>query len=359
MDKNILILSTQYPHCGGAATFAYDLHNYLQKNNINSKCIFFVNNIISEKLLDPYKYGNIYMFKRNEINKYLNKLKTILENIDCIFAINYGVISIIKNLFNKKIIYISTGSPELTLGEDCPINNNISYMKYMNDNNNNFKIIRNNKNYKSIVDSSFTIIGTNDSKNLYHKIFPELINKMQVIFSLELLINIDKFNLNKKISYNNLDKKIDLIAIASSWDRKVKNVKLLYNIFQKYPKFNKVIIGKSSLYNFNEIENTIFIENIANYKVLEYLKNSKIIIIPSFFESACITLVEGLSQKCKIITSKNVGLSYLLPDEYICNDIYDINEWILNIDKIYKVNNLEYNIPDYSKINIFQDIFKL
>ena len=41
---NILVASTQYPHNGGAATLAYELHNYLQNNkNICSKCCFFLN----------------------------------------------------------------------------------------------------------------------------------------------------------------------------------------------------------------------------------------------------------------------------------------------------------------------------
>ena len=100
-------------------------------------------------------------------------------------------------------------------------------------------------------------------------------------------------------------------------------------------------------------------KSLPNKLVNNYLSKSKILLIPSYFESASIIILEALKCGCKVITSSNVGLHYLLPKKYLCNDVYDINDWINNINNILSVDEIYYNIPSYENINLSTDVFEL
>ena len=364
---NILVASTQYPHNGGAATLAYELHNYLQNNkNICSKCCFFLNKkedkLINNNitLLNPNNYGNIY--KTNNIIKDIK----LLDDIDCILAINYGIVPKIKEIYKKKIIYIVVGSPELTLGSECPNAKNISFNKFINDKEYDLTHMLSTKNHKinldSIKNSTFTIINSPNTRKIYERLFPNYIHKFKNFYTFESFVFIKKYNLTNNISYNNHNKEFDLITISSSWTRTVKNPKLVFNIFNKYKNLKKIIIGNNidkTGYSFNNTENTKIMTGLSNNLIIDYLSKSKILLLPSYYEAGGIIILEALKSGCKVITSTNVGLHYLLPEKYLCNDVYDINEWVNNINNILSVDEINYNIPSYEKINLATDVFEL
>lgn len=360
------IFSTQYQFYGGGGTFAYYLNNILTKNNINIKLFYFINsreyNIIKNtKLENPNELKNIQYItiKSKNIEKIFNENK-----FTKIIAINYGIIPHITKYYNSEIIYQIIGSPELTLGEYSPINCNISYTKFMKDYENIY-LDKDNLNYKynlkSIIYSNTCITNTILTDNIYKTIFKEHENKFKYIEPVDLIIYSLNHKIKNKYKYGvkYLERKYDLICISSNWDRKVKNVSLIQKIFKLLPSYNKIVIGNNVNKYFDEnYENITLLEFQSQKQIYKLLKNSKLYLLTSFFESASITLLEAIKCGCKVLTSKNIGLCNILNDECLCNDIYDENEWINKIENLNNQTIIKYNIKDYTESDLLNIYMK-
>ena len=187
---SILICSTQYPYLGGSATLAYDLNKYFLKNDINSKICYFLTkseinkyknlkNFYNDIMILPYIFNNKF---NNSIAESINQ--DFLENYDIlkkskiILAVNYGITPLLKT-FNYKgyIIYLIVGSPELTLGENCPINNKISYINFVSNNKINKYDFGENKHIElnsiSLNHSDNILANSMITKNIYEIIYKE------------------------------------------------------------------------------------------------------------------------------------------------------------------------------------------
>lgn len=366
-DVKIGVYSTQYPHNGGASTLAYNMHKYLCDNGINSKCCFFLHPKEERKirkkpqLLNPsnYKYvyhlPNEYKYIKQEQNKYKNTLNA-LKDVNIVIAVNYGIIPIIKNFYNGKMIYLLVGSPELTIGENSPINNNMSCINFLSDKNDVSLLKHSNNsilNKISLEESSIILTNTKQTNVVYNKIYPEYQKKIHYIGPIEYLMYKNMYNIKNNVECIQENRIYDLIAISNKWSRQVKNVKLVYSIFTRFPNLKKIIIGTSDKkYDFEKIPNTTIINKVENKEVHKYLNKSKILLFPSYFESAGIVILEALNNNCKILTSKNVGLSHYLDKKCVCEDVNEINEWVEKIYKLLTKNKFEHGFPETINNNL-------
>jgi glycosyltransferase involved in cell wall biosynthesis len=340
----IVICSTQYPHYGGAATEAYDLHKKILDNGVDVYCYFFLSeeeafHVKNNNLINPCSYPNIYYIVGSEYDSHKD-IQYIILNTPKIIAFNYGIIPHIKQKFTGKLIYIVTGSPELTLGNNSIVNNNVSSQKFLEQDYKTLypKLLDTHdamSNYESLTYATNVYISCEQTKQIYKKLYPEFSEKYTVVV-LEYALYSDKFHLKTNYYYNTddfINRKYSLIAVASSWKRTVKNVKLLYRLYEKMPNINKIIIGTpNDEYDFNNIPNTTVLPLISNDELHKYLVQSKYLILPSYYENGSIVLIEALSSGCKVVTSKNVGLSNILSESLVCNDVYDINDWVDRIN---------------------------
>lgn len=365
------IFTTQLPYDGGASTLAFDIYKYFIKNNLDTKICFFIKKKKLQSIKEIDKKDtilsdeNVYILPNREklIKKYSN-ITDELSHFNLVIAINYGVVSLIKKFYNNNILYLIVGSPELTLGNNSPVSNSISYNNFINSNSdiNDLEDNINVKMNKESLNSSHIIIANSlHTKKLYDKIYKDYSLKIFYIGSIECEIYKNKYYLNDNINYNTdyyKNRKYDLICISSNWNRIVKNINLVYNIYKNLPTLNKVIIGlQNKNYNFTKIPNTLVLGNLKNEIVHKFLSESKILIMTSFFESASISILEAIINGCKVLTSTNVAMSSILQNDCICKDIYDIMEWLSKIYYLNKNNNITYNYP--SKTNFLKLIHKI
>lgn len=309
------------------------------------------------------KYIGIYFNNKSDLyDKHFLKTHTSMNDIkvkgpnwkpDRIIAYNYLAPIYSKEVYPKVPVYfVVVGIPELSLGEHSAVKKNISAIKFINDGffNNKDLLYSYNIIEKACEVSDKIIIPPNISYNLFIKLHEKYKDK---IIKLDTIYPIYKNILKNKINNINIKvKKYDIICVASNWKRKVKNIDLCEKIFRKLPKLNKVIIGgysdnsnnmtEEGCTHFNNIPNTTVLPLIKNKEVLKYLSNSKILVLPSFFESYSIILLEAHYNKCKVITSNNIGSSILLNKKYICEDVYNLNEWI---------NKIEYALNDTNELD--------
>ena len=361
----ILIVSSDLPYIGGAGTNSYNIIKSLRKINRYKIYGLFITNIEGDE--DPEKLNFIYKVKIDDnIDFNLKNIKNTLGKIDIIIIKNYKSFVFIDKIFlNTKKIFIISGLRHFTHEIESKSLNSEELIKI-------YKGIDKNIDYD--FDNTYEFVLKNDLylENYVFNKSCKLISNSEITKNiLKKNLNIDStfinttfinFNLSRDIiSFN--DRKYDLIFICYDLSRKLKNYDLVYKILNtnKLDNINIIIIVKTQ--NIIKIlkPNIKYLDYVDNKILLEYIKNTKTILIPSMFDSNPNTLKEALSFKCNIITSKNVGNYDILNKNLIINDFYSINEWIdkiiLSIEKEYII---DYNII-YYKINnkiILSEIIK-
>lgn len=321
----ILVTSTQYPMYGGAATNAYFLVKFLRSQSIPTSCIFFHNKIA---ICDPDNIGDIYhteiALSPNLTAKQIEAKKAIIQKFgrepDIILGFNWQAPVSSKYLFpNSKVYYCTTGSHLITQLSA----KQISYSQFM-------------ENYQLDVDHQYSkevecikkcdgvLFNSDIIKNIFSKIYFNYIDKFfpNVVSMTDICVNSSIIQSEDPIKTN------DLIMVVSSCERKVKNIQLGEYIFSHFRDNRKTVIGNSSDKFFNNIPNTTRLPLSDHDTVYKHFSKSRLLLLPSFVESSGIVIQEALYNKCLVLTSRNVGFSQRLPDIFLCNDVYDRNEWI-------------------------------
>jgi hypothetical protein len=363
----ILIASTQYPNYGGSATNAYKLIKNLRSLNYQVIGIFYNRKIIDMSKLDPDNIGDIYhlqddvdkmeFIKENEVNNVKNEIiKKFKGYPDLIFSFNYYTPILSKILFPYcHNFYFIVGNPILTIGQNSIINQGISIQKFLKED---FTYNYDQKTYdleKITFKNSEGVIIDQGALNIETtgKVHPEykyLLNNFYNYGVNILLKDLENYTFEKN------HKEFDIIAISSNWKREVKNPKLLYNILKELPQYRKLVIGENSD-AYEHLPNIMTLDLVPYQQAQEYLSKSKLLIIPSFSETGSNTIIEAFFNNCQVITSKNVGYQYFLKDFQLCDDVYDVDQWldkinfILNNFKTLPIPKIEVDDYQYKFLN--------
>ena len=235
-------------------------------------------------------------------------------------------------------------------------NNNLSANELLNDKYTIDKNLLNNYELKSIELCDKIICNS----ELTHRIFKKIYNTDKLhedyIDTSSLIKNCHNSNNNNNI----IEKTNDILICCSNLNRKQKNMDLILQLFNNvvFNNYNKIIIG-SNYNQFIDIINCKCVGLITNNECIEYMKQSKIIIIPSLFDSNPSIITEALLYKCIPILSTNIGFYDIYPTELVCNT-FNIDEWkkkIINVLKKYdNYNNLKLKARNnniLSLLNIF------
>ena len=165
-------------------------------------------------------------------------------------------------------------------------------------------------------------------------------------FKISLLNNIDI--INTSIIFKNIKQSIkeyDIIFSSSSYDRCIKNSILACKIFsdKRLLQYNKIIIGENFPDTIKLIPNLIYInKNIKHSNFQELLCKTKILFLPSFYDSMPNILYEALSYNVKPLVSNRIECE-LLDSDNIFN-LLDNNDII--------INKIELLLNKHSSINI-------
>lgn len=334
LDNEIMIISTQFPHYGGAATLAYKIHETLLKNGYNSHCLF-----IYDKLncnYNPYNLANVYLMKLDGNYKYKescnNSYKLIKEKVKnpkIIIGFNYISPVVGKNLYpQSKVFYYITGSKYIST-------NNLSAVEYLNSTKRSINELDDDELYCLNV-SDYIIPNSELTHNIFLKMFPEFKVKYTKIFGFEPLFSNEDDNetetKNTKIH--------DIVVVSSRFNRNVKNIGLINKIFshQLLKSYNKACIGMNSNKFIKEANAHYGLKNHSD--TMKILKQSKILLITSKYESFSLTLLDGVNSDCIVLSNINVGSSKYLDENYVI-DNENSETWASKIITILK--NYEYH----------------
>ena len=362
-NKPIVIVSTQYPRYGGAATCAYELHKYLLKNDIRSVILFLDNNIINKKIdIDPDNVGHshhIKLFRSNSRHNFINGIKDFYDSIDgitklkkifessfpsTILAFNYMAPIVMRVLFPQSNIYfLITGSKIISeMKIKIPITsiyqeeeNLQEYMEQL-----------------AMCSSTQVLPNSGISKNIFEHFYPNFKYKIGKTWDMH---EIFENNLIKK--YNHSEERCyDIVFISSRFDREVKNINLVHKIFTHWDlkKYKKVCIGIDSQKFIPVKDNILHFGFLPKEEIEKILLKTKIVIIPSFMESYSITNRESINCGSISIVSRNVGNAFNIHNMFICDSIYNADEWASKI--IFILNNYNYCKSVSDKTNFETEI---
>ena len=343
-DNNVILLtSTQYPRYGGAATCAYELHKYLTVNGLKSVMIFFDNTVDSKKInIDPDEIGNVYHFKLNrtvlryniinDILKFHKNKETGKKIIEycggvepCIcLAFNYLAPIISKTILpSLKVYFLITGSKVMTeLKEKIPIT----------DLHKNTTIKSDYIEQLAITCSEKVLPNSGITKNIFEYVYPLSKHKFNTVWDMHEIFETSKKDYDK----SSLNKIYDIIFISSRYDREIKNINLVKRIYsdKKLKNYKKACIGIDSEKYISKSDNITHLGFLQKEEVEKALALSKIIIITSFMESYSITNRESINNNCISLISKNVGNGFNMHDFFLCNSVYEEEEWVNKIKTI-------------------------
>ena len=349
---NIIVSSTQYPGYGGAATNACKIIKYLRSRGLNVVGIFFFGRKVEN--YNPDNIDGIFLYNlppvnqmdtlnyneiRNDAEKYLRAKPNICLAKNCVAPI------FCKKIFDCYTIYLVSG---------------INHMSTFYKNNCTMDILRHDFEVKEIIPqeilcnkiSDLIILNSKLSLKLFKKIYPKYKNKIysKIVDTSELLKK-NKININSKKVY-------DIIICCSILNRKVKNNLFLIPILQNkiFDKYKKCIIGENSNL-FKNIKNAELYDILPQTRCVEMFGKSKLLLVPSLFDSNPNTVKEAYYNNCLPLITKNIGYSELFPDFLVCKS-YLQKEWVLKIDYILNnYNNLKDVNINYKKCD-FENILK-
>jgi glycosyltransferase involved in cell wall biosynthesis len=356
MKQKILVLSTQYPGYGGASTNAYAIIKYLRERGYNVVGIFIEDNINAD--VDPDKIGNIYKFPlytfaynvKNKIMEYKNFLDNVIGGTpNIILCKNYIAPICSKMLYpNIKNYYFVSGlCNAIEICVEIPANEMIST---------NVCIPQSQKELTAIKNSDVIVMNSQLTTKIFCKSYPEYVNKVH-----PKIIDTSKhatilINDNQKF-----EKIYDFIIAASILTRKEKNNLFLIDML-KNPKFDiysKLIIGNDNS-DFVDIPNSAVLNLMPHAELMMLMKQSKVLLYPSLYDSNPNTIREAIHNKCLVLLSNNIGFYEMFPEISVCKS-YDYSEWsdkglylVENYDEIIINYSINLNIDDQSLVELIE-----
>jgi glycosyltransferase involved in cell wall biosynthesis len=306
----ILITSTQHPYYGGAATNAYAIIKMLRKSNHKVAGVFFTDEKVN---VDPDNLGGVWRCSNNSKNK-----------------------NIVRRMVNAKIIYLVAGSPHMIRLSERKISAN----KYINSATIKPTIFLPEKN--CIKASDIIIPNSKIGKDMLIKNYG-LIKKIGTPLDTSTALNSAA---PRYIPFNK--RKYDIAFICSKLDRAVKNSELAKNIYssKSMRRRSKIIVGKNNKI-FPNMHGLSRFDLLPHKDLMKVIGDSKLVICTSFYDASPNIIKEAILCGSNILVSKNCGWSESYPKEFVCDDVYNLGEWITKSERLIK-NDIKFKLPKTS-----------
>ena len=348
MDDLIVVGSTQYHSYGGAATNAYLLLKHLKKLGYNAIGIFWDNTEDSLKI-DPDHIGDVYQLGRPKLNQ--DNIRPASSDVDIAFiehivglhgtpkyclGLNWYAPILCKHLFPlATVFYCVTGSTFLTA-----LANNDQYITITDLNSHviedHIETMKHPGETYAMELSDYILPNSFLTQNHFVDIYPEHINKMSR-YPVEIN-NVCAYN-DQSAIWLTSRKEYDLVIVVSTYRRKIKNIDMYRSILNSpmLSNYSKLVVGQLGQKVFGNIHNVEYIEYANNDSVNNMLRKSKLLVMPSFFESFGIIALEAMQNNCMVLTTRNTGISYRLPEFMLCDNVTDLDSWTSRIE--YLIEN--------------------
>ena len=154
----------------------------------------------------------------------------------------------------------------------------------------------------------------------------------------------NKFQIRKK--YNIKDK--ELIVLTLSRIHKSKGIDQLIKVAKHFPNVRFIIAGRDGGEELNlkklakslKLENIIFAGELTDEERGYYYASADIFCSPSHYEGFCIDILEAMSQECAVITSNQGGMPWVVGNNGLIFEDYNLQDLKKKLDRLVKDKKL-------------------
>jgi glycosyltransferase involved in cell wall biosynthesis len=339
VDAPILICSTQYPGYGGGATNAYNIYKFLLMAGFtNVACAFFIHEKLEQSDSfnhNPDNLTNVFYFIRQNLDadKVREKIAQSLKGNPLILCKNTWVATEVpKILPDARCMYLVSGSKILTQKMVKTAECYTTIMPIDLTNINQSHLDADNgaaKKCEYVLCNSD--ISNEVTMHTIDEAYKTRVYKLYTTFITAIITSI-KYDTS---NHTHVDRHIDLIFVASKFSRIIKGPTMAKKIFTALEASKMVlsicVIGDEhellDLRNTDTITYTC-VSKTDNKSILEYMYNSKILLLPSLYEACPNTMHEAITMGAQVVTSNNVGSHEVLDADSIVEDYHSASAWV-------------------------------
>lgn len=316
---SMLVVCTQAPYNGGAATNSYALIKHFRSMGVRCAGLFICRRTAN---VDPDNIGGVFVATYDKLSyptASSNILSYLGEYPKLSLCKNYVAPSITKRIFDKsKIIYLIAGSPMMIQLS----RRGISARKYLNrsiadfDLGKSFSGFCHNSEIEAINNSNYLIFNSKISRDVFYKTYKKhLSNQIDLgIVNTSDIINSNYPGWTRPI----ISRPIDGIFVSSRLTREVKNFNLFLNIANLNKGMKFLAVGDDFERFQRTVSNVSFVGKVSNERVIGFLKKSKVSVNTSYFDASPNVISESIINGCNILTSRNCGWSETYPKVSVC-----------------------------------------
>ena len=312
----------------------------------NKICWIFINDVTDNTVINPDNLENIcgVSYKNYNDQKIFYYLyKEYGGSPDIAFCKNCMAPKIIKKIFpNAVIIFLVSGIMGFSEIE-CGANEIKDY-----------SLIQKKQEKEAILASEIVLCNSQLTLDYYQKIYKWVIEKKNNL-AMEPLDTTKYNTIHFKNVEPKVNKPIDIIIVASNVNRKVKNLSFIQELLAysgKLRKYKITVIGNNSVGMFSGFEGVEILPLQKQEEVDSYLEKSKVILIPSLFDSNSNTFREAVMLGVIPIISVNVAHPRDYPGYFVVTN-YNHEEWEKKI--IYTLNNFNKLSKNYDLKKCFMN----
>lgn len=313
-DKKLLLGCYEAPGFGGASTSAYELFRAMRADGID---LHFVNLIDErDRVFFEYTFGcrlgnpdGLPAVSNAFINESFFAPQPQLAQMidrrapDVMIGVGYVAAAVLKATAPEcRLVYLTTGcrlAEEIVRGGDANAFRLLTggptpsrRLTYVDDQR------------RALSDADLVITHSGQTRDFLLRFYPEQSGKIypRVIWFAEWIHAAARRDLPAPPRF--AEREIDVLFIASSWDRRVKNYGLVRRVAEQLKSHSVHVVG--------DVEKPIV--NVTHHgflarreSVLALMGNTRVVASPSLVDSAPGVLFEASALGCNVVASKNVG----------------------------------------------------
>lgn len=348
--KKIIFARNSFPYKGGSSTILYMLFESIQRYLPNAEFWNFITK--SDKDIGDKYYGPFWFNPKGLANVktfFINENRTIkasLKKLDPQVILSKSRLStrLLKQLYPKVNLWHLTSTcgviKNAIINDQCySMQDAISQLR-----DNKFSRAYNSEEHTAIRYADKILFHTEMMKLWYYNLYPEFIEKMERMIFWDYPIVRRHIRENDDLSDRWKKRPIDLLFIASNWNRPEKNFPFLKELCKHFRQKKIVVIGFLP----SQLSHGVICYNAMSYSdVVQTMRNTKVVVVPSRYDEAPNIVFEGALGGCNIVCSRNCGNYRLVPKELLAE--FKLSDFVTKIRNAlkqkYKLNQ-KYFIKD-------------
>jgi hypothetical protein len=204
---------------------------------------------------------------------------------------------------------------------------------------------------KAVAAADLVIANSSQTRELYLSFYPDAAGKIydRTIWSAQWAFEAALRNGRARPFH---EREVDVLFVASDWDRIEKNYRMLRTLVARFPRATIQIAGKFS----DQVPGTRHLGLLSERAVLDAMSNARTVVCPSILDSAPGILYEAAAMRCNIVASRNCG-NWRLCHPALLAHPYAVGAFVECIGRSL-TRSYESNLSEFQQLDSYTDLIE-